>query len=75
MNKTNPEQISSDSFNYLLNLGRVPLLTSPRSLPTSPCELSEREVTSPFNLKVVGALDNYSLVLVLFINFFGQLKD
>jgi hypothetical protein len=23
--------------------------------PTSPCELSEREVTSPFNLKVVGA--------------------
>jgi hypothetical protein len=42
---------------------------------TFPCELSEREVTSPFNLKVVGALDNYSLVLVLFINFFGQLKD
>jgi hypothetical protein len=25
--------------------------------PTSPCELSEREVTSPSNLKVVGALD------------------
>ena len=24
--------------------------------PTSPCELSEREVTSPYNLKVVGAL-------------------
>jgi hypothetical protein len=24
--------------------------------PTSPCELSEREVTSPSNLKVVGAL-------------------
>jgi hypothetical protein len=22
--------------------------------PTPPCELSEREVTSPFNLKVVG---------------------
>ena len=43
--------------------------------PTFPCELSEREVTSPFNLKVVGALDNYSLVLVLFINFFVQLKD
>jgi hypothetical protein len=31
--------------------------------PTSPCELSEREVTSTSNLKVVGALDNYSLVL------------
>ena len=28
----------------------------------SPCELSEREVTSPSNLKVVGVLDNYSLV-------------
>jgi hypothetical protein len=42
---------------------------------TSPCELSEREVTSPSNLKVVGALDNYSLVFVIFINFFGQLKD
>ena len=38
--------------------------------PTSPCELSEREVTSPSNLKVVGALDNYSLVFVIFINFF-----
>ena len=25
--------------------------------PTSPCELSEREVTSPSNLKVVGALE------------------
>ena len=24
--------------------------------PTSPCELSERQVTSPSNLKVVGAL-------------------
>ena len=43
--------------------------------PTSPCELSEREVTSPSNLKVVGALDNYSLVFVFFLNFFGQLKD
>jgi hypothetical protein len=42
---------------------------------TSPGELSEREVTSPSNLKVVGALDNYSLVFVIFINFFGQLKD
>ena len=50
-------------------------MTSPRSLPTSPCELSEGEVTSPSNLKVVGALDNYSLVFVIFINFFGQLKD
>jgi hypothetical protein len=46
--------------------------------PTSPCELFEREVTSPSNLKVVGAglgLDNYSLVFVIFNNFFGQLKD
>ena len=43
--------------------------------PTSACELSEREVTSPSNLKVVGALDNYSLVFVFFLNFFGQLKD
>ena len=42
---------------------------------TSPCERSEREVTSPSILKVVGALDNYSLVFVIFINFFGQLKD
>ena len=47
------------------------------SIHTSPCgcELSEREVTSPSNLKVVGALDNYSLVFVIFMNFFGQLKD
>jgi hypothetical protein len=45
------------------------------TLTTSPCELSEREVTSPSNLKVVGALDNCSLVFVIFINFFGQLKD
>ena len=43
--------------------------------PTSPCELSEREVTFPSNLKVAEALDNYSLVFVIFINFFGQLKD
>jgi hypothetical protein len=45
--------------------------------PTSPCELSEREfeVTSSSNLKVVRALDNNSLVIVIFINFFGQLKD
>jgi hypothetical protein len=42
--------------------------------PTSPCELSEREVASPSNLKVMGTLDN-SLVFVIFINFFGQLKD
>jgi hypothetical protein len=42
---------------------------------TSPCEHSEREVTSPSNLKVVGALDNYSLVFVIFINFFRQLID
>jgi hypothetical protein len=78
MNKKNPEQISSGSFNYLLNLGMVTSEGSPHfSLlsPTSPCELSEREVTSPSNLKIVGALDNYSLVFVIFINFFGQLKD
>jgi hypothetical protein len=42
--------------------------------PTSPCQLSEREVASSSNLKVVGALDNYYLVFVIFINFFGQLK-
>ena len=42
---------------------------------TSLCELPEREVTSPSNLKVVGALDNYSLVFVFFNNFFGPLKD
>jgi hypothetical protein len=91
--KKNPEHISSGTFDYLLNLGRVTseggetmfrliaidlAQKSPHlSLlsPTSPCELSEREVTSPSNLKVVGALDNYSLVFVIFINFFGQLKD
>jgi hypothetical protein len=38
---------------------------------TSPCELSERKVTSPSNLKVVGALDNYSLGFVIFITFIG----
>jgi hypothetical protein len=43
--------------------------------PTSPCELFEREVTYPSNLKVVRALNNYSLVFVIFINFSGQLKD
>jgi hypothetical protein len=42
--------------------------------PTSPCELSEREVTSPSNLKEVGALDNYSLVFVIFIIFFRTTK-
>ena len=86
MNKKNPEQISSGSFNYLLNLGRVSqrgretmfrliaIDFSQKSphfsmlSPTSPCELSEREVTSPSNLKVVGALDNYSLVLIIFIS-------
>ena len=30
---------------------------------------------APSNLKVVGALDSYSLVFVIFIKFFGQLKD
>ena len=67
MNKKNPEQISSD---YLLNLGRVTsegfrliaINFSQKSphfsllSPTSPSELSEREVTSPSNLKAVGAL-------------------
>ena len=95
MNKKKPEQISSGSFNYLLNLGRVTSEGSGRETMfrliaidfsqksphfsllslTSPCEHSEREVTFPFNLKVVGALDNYSLVFVIFIIFFGQLKD
>ena len=86
MNKKNPEQISSGGFNYLLNLGRVTMFRlitidfsqkSPHfSLlsPTSPYELSEREVTSPSNLKVVGALDNYSLVFVIFIIFFRTTK-
>ena len=31
--------------------------------------------TSPCDMKVVGALDNYSLVFVIFIKKFGQLKD
>jgi hypothetical protein len=53
MNKKNPEQISSGSFNYLLNLGRI-TSEAKQSLPTSPS-----------NLKVVGALDNYSLVFVI----------
>jgi hypothetical protein len=49
--------------------------------PTFPCELSEREVTSPSNLKVVGALDNYSSLLAfdttvtgLYINIFFNLS-
>jgi hypothetical protein len=45
------------------------LLTSPRSIPTSLCELSERGVTSPSHLKVVGALDSYSLVFVILLIF------
>jgi hypothetical protein len=48
---------------------------SQKSPHFSLCQLSEREVTSPSNLKVVGALDNYYLVFVIFINFFRQLKD
>jgi hypothetical protein len=47
-------------------------LTSTRILPTSLCCLPLLPMSS---LKVVGALDNYSLVFVIFINFFGQLKD
>jgi hypothetical protein len=30
--------------------------------PTSPCELSERDVTSPSNLKVVGALSKEKIL-------------
>ena len=30
--------------------------------------------TSPYNLKAVGALDNYSPVFVIFINFFRTTK-
>ena len=37
--------------------------------PTSPCELSEREVTSPSNLKVVGALYTVKPILK------GLIKD
>jgi hypothetical protein len=33
--------------------------------PTSPCKLSEREVTSPSNLKVVGALSYTYFVFLL----------
>ena len=35
-----------------------------RSVPTSLCELSEREVTSPTNLKVVKAM--YALLHVMY---------
>ena len=80
MNKKKTEQISSGSSNYLLNLGRVTSegsqnnvsINPPRSLPTSLYCIPLLPVSS---LKVVGALDNYSLVFVIFINFFGQLKD
>jgi hypothetical protein len=76
MNKKNPEQIRSGSFNYLLNLGSVTSEGSRNNvsinrnwlLPVS--SLKEKSY-----LKVVGALDNYSLVFAIFINFFGQLKD
>ena len=51
MNKKNSEQISSGSFNYLLNLGRVTSEgsrnnVSPRSLPTSLCCLPLLPVSS-----------------------------
>ena len=36
MNKKNPEQISSGSFNYLLNLGRVTSEGSPEVSPLLP---------------------------------------
>ena len=38
--------------------------------PTSPCELCEREVTSPSNLKVVGALIGPD-----FINYYASSLD
>ena len=77
MNKKYPEQISSGSFNYLLNLGGVTSegsrnnvsinhnLLLPEVFPLLPVS----------SLKVVRALNNYSLVFVIFIIFFGQLKD
>jgi hypothetical protein len=42
--------------------------------PTSLCELYEREVTYPSNVKVAGALDNYYLVFVIFMIFFWTTK-
>jgi hypothetical protein len=87
MNKKYPEQISSGSFNYLLNLGRVPSEGSrinvsinrnwllPEVSPLLSVVSHFSLWVSPSNLKVVGALDNYSLVFVFFIKFFGHLKD
>jgi hypothetical protein len=87
MNKKNPEQISSGSFNYLLNLGRVTSEGSrinvsinrnwllPEVSPLLSVVSHFSLWASPSNLKVVGALDNYSLVFVFSIKFFGQLKD
>jgi hypothetical protein len=87
MNKKNPEQISSGSFNYLLNLGRVTSEGSrinvsinrnwllPEVSPLLSAVSHFSLWVSPSNLKVVGALDNYSLVFVIFIKFFGQLKE
>ena len=74
--KKNAEQISSGSFNFTQfgqgNVGAMfRLIAVDFSLlsPASPCELSEREVTSPSNLKVVGALDN------CFCNFYNFLDN
>jgi hypothetical protein len=42
MNKKNPEQISSGSFNYLLNLGRVTSERSPEVSPLiSACDINK----------------------------------
>jgi hypothetical protein len=46
----------------MLNLFDIVAAISHRSLPTSPCELSERDVTSPSNLKVVGALSKEKIL-------------
>ena len=42
--------------------------------PTSPCELSEREVTSPSNLKVVGALHTFQPLRLAANNFSRKKK-
>jgi hypothetical protein len=85
--KKKPEQISSGSFNYLLNLDRVTSEGSrnnvsinhnwllPEVSPLLPVSSLKEKSLLPLIWTVVGALDNYSLVFVIFINFFGQLKD
>jgi hypothetical protein len=72
--KKNPEQISSGSFSYLLNLGRVTSEGSRNNVSINRNWLLPE--VSPLlpvsSLKVVGALNNYSLVFLIFIIFFGQ---